>query len=455
MEDDRHHLWIGTVNGLNRFNGKSFKTYTARDGLISSEMSHSTCLKDSQGNLWFGTADGISRFNLDLDRKNTVAPPVYITALSVMGKNRPLSPHLSLKHDENYLRFEFIGICFTSPEDVVYNYRLHGTDSEWFETKDRYISYPSLNPGRYTFEVSARNNDGVESLKPAEFFFRILPPFWQTLWFQMLSILLLLSGAVLVVFFQFKRVKKKMADEARNKQFVMAQRMKLMGVLAGGAVHDLKNLLSIIIGYSNLVHEYDREVDEEEKNEAVEIIKNTADTAFQVVKQILAFTRQTYDDTKTFSLPGLVTEILAILKITIPSTIIIQWEPPEEKIPVVINPVKFKQVIMNLCLNAVQAMGEKGELKISLALEPQEPAKANRIIIKVADSGPGIKAEHLDKIFDPLFTTKEDEEDKGAGLGLFVVKQMVQEFKGKIQVRSKIGEGTVFEIDLPFKSPLP
>jgi two-component system NtrC family sensor kinase len=99
--------------------------------------------------------------------------------------------------------------------------------------------------------------------------------------------------------------------------------------------------------------------------------------------------------------------------------------------------------------------GEKGELKISLALEPQEPAKANRIIIKVADSGPGIKAEHLDKIFDPLFTTKEDEEDKGAGLGLFVVKQMVQEFKGKIQVRSKIGEGTVFEIDLPFKSPLP
>jgi ligand-binding sensor domain-containing protein/signal transduction histidine kinase len=450
LEDDQQDLWIGTVNGLIRFNGKSFRTYTDRDGLISSEMSHSTCLKDSQGNLWFGTVDGITRFNPHLERKNTVAPLVYITSLSVVGKGRPLSPHLSLKHDENYIRFEFIGLCFTSPEDVVYKYRLKSIEKEWFETKDRYILYPSLNPGSYVFEVTAKNNDGVENPDPVKFSFRILPPFWQTWWFQMLSGLVLFSAIVLLVFFQIRRVKNKMADEARNKQFIMAQRMKLMGVLAGGAVHDLKNLLSIIIGYSDLVHEYDREVKEEDKNEAVEIIKSTADTAFQVVKQILAFTRQTYDESKAFNLSELITEILTILKITIPPTIVIQWEPPAEDILARINPVKFKQVVMNLCLNAVQAMEEKGALKISLARVPKGPAEGSQVIIVVTDTGPGIKEEDLGKIFDPLFTTKA--EDKGAGLGLFVVKQIVEEFKGTIQVRSKIGEGTVFHLSLPFQS---
>jgi signal transduction histidine kinase len=93
-------------------------------------------------------------------------------------------------------------------------------------------------------------------------------------------------------------------------------------------------------------------------------------------------------------------------------------------------------------------MGEKGELKISLA---KDPVKVDQIIIEVSDTGPGINEEHLDKIFDPLFTTKGG--DKGAGLGLFVVKQIVAEYKGSIQVRSKPGEGATFKIYLPNQSP--
>ncbi|UCH93857.1 MAG: GHKL domain-containing protein [Candidatus Aminicenantes bacterium] len=446
LEDDNYNLWIGTKNGLNRYDGKSFKTYTTRDGLLSNEMSHSTCLKDSQGNLWFGTVNGISRFNPRFDRINTVPPPVLITHLTVMGKDHPPVNDFSLKHDQNYIKFDFVGLSYTSPEDVVYKYRLQGTDSEWFETKDRYISYPSLTQGKYTFKVKAINNDGIESVNPAEIRFRILPPFWQTLWFRLVSILFLLSLAVLIVLLQFKRIKEKMAHEAKNKQLVMAQRMKLMGVLAGGAVHDLKNLLSIIIGYSTIVDEYSEEEDDQEKNEAVEIIKSTAGTAFQVVKQILAFTRQTYDETQASNLSELLEEILAILKITIPSTLKILWDPPKEEILLYINPVKFKQVVMNLCLNAIQAMGEQGELKISLA---KDSINANQIVIEVSDTGPGIKEEHLDKIFDPLFTTKDEE--KGAGLGLFVVKQIVDEYNGNIHVQSKPGQGTTFKIRFPIR----
>lgn len=448
LEDNDHKLWITTVNGLNSFDFKTFKTYSTRDGLISDEMSHCTCLKDSEGYLWFGTVNGLVRFNSRLDKKNTVPPPIYITQFTVMGKNYPQTPNIELKYNENYIKFSFVGLCFTSPEDVLYRYRLNGMDTQWFESSHRYISYPSLPPGTYTFQVFARNNNGIESTHPAEIHFIIYPPFWKTWWFTIIYILLFIFLAGLVVLYQNKRVKERVANEAKNKQLIMAQKMKLLGVLAGGAVHDLKNLLSIIIGYSELVHDCSQEVTEEEKNEAIEIIKNTADTAFQVVKQILALAKQNYDEVKSSDLSELCNEILSILKITIPSTIEIYWTPPEEKILFTLNPVKFKQIVLNLCLNAVHAMGKTGDLKISLEKMSEPP----QILVAISDTGHGIPPEYIDKIFEPLFTTKDEE--KGSGLGLFVVKQIVDEYHGKITVDSTPNVGTTFKIFFPdSKSP--
>ena len=105
-----------------------------------------------------------------------------------------------------------------------------------------------------------------------------------------------------------KKEKTKVASEARNKQLVMAQRMELMGVIAGGAVHDLKNLLSIIIGYSKLAVELEGEMEEEEKSEAMEIIKDTATTAIQLVPQILSFARQRYNQAAAVDLPARMAE---------------------------------------------------------------------------------------------------------------------------------------------------
>jgi signal transduction histidine kinase len=138
-------------------------------------------------------------------------------------------------------------------------------------------------------------------------------------------------------------------------------------------------------------------------------------------------------------------DILEILKVTLPPKIKIQWETPKEDIWLYINPVQFKQLVMNLSINAIQAMeelNEKGELTISLAED-----QVNQVILEVSDTGPGIPREVSDKIFDPLFTTKDPE--KGTGLGLFVVKQIVDENKAKIEVLSQLGEGVTFKITFP------
>lgn len=445
LEDQRRNLWIGTGKGVDRFDGKSFKNYTSTDGLASSETNAKACLADSLGYLWFGTANGLSRFNPEFDRVNRVPPPVYINGFNVLGKNYSISDEIVLEYNQNHLQINFIGICFTSPETVGYKYRLEGIDHNWTETNNRSISYSSLSPGKYTFRVIAKNKDERESLTPAEIRFNILPPFWQTWWFRGIFLIIIFFTAALVVMGYVKREKAKVANEARSKQLVMAQRLELMGVIAAGAVHDLRNLLSIIIGYSKLAVELEEEMEVEEKYEALEIIKDTATTATQLVQQILSFARQQYNQATAVDPSELVEDILEILKVNLPPKIKIQWEPPKEKICLSMNPVQFKQVVMNLSINGIQAMeelNEKGELTISLAKNQE-----NQIILEVSDTGPGIPEEIFNKIFDPLFTTKDP--DKGTGLGLFVVNQIVKECNAKIRVLSPPGQGTTFRITFP------
>ncbi|MCP5053403.1 MAG: hypothetical protein GY940_39930, partial [bacterium] len=447
LEDDSGNLWVGTGKGVDRFDGKTFRNYSSKDGLPSTEMSQSACFKDSSGNLWFGANGGVSRFNPRLDRVNNVPPPVYMTTFKVMGEDYPVSGGPRLKYNRNYIEIGFAATSFSSPGDVTYKYRLKGSDASWFETGNRLISYPSLNPGNYTFQVIARNEEGIESTEAAELSFRILPPFWQTWWFRLAAVAFLLFIILMMVLWQFKRVKQRMALEARNKQLEMAQRMELMGFLAGGAVHDLKNLLSIIIGYSKMLSvEYagkaEGDAEGDKNREALDVIKSSATTAVQVVKQVLAFARQSYDGTTAVDLTQMMTELLEILTITMPPEIKIEWNPGPEGVFFHMDPVKFKQLAMNLCINAVHAMPEGGELDISLLYGP-----ADTVILEVSDTGPGIEKDIIERIFDPLFTTKKPGE--GTGLGLFVVQRIIAENKGTIHVDSKPGEGTIFRVSFP------
>jgi signal transduction histidine kinase len=446
LEGCDRNLWIGTAKGINRYDGHTFKAYTSREGLASLGIVEGACLKDSRGYLWFGTVHGITRYNPKLDRPNSVPPPIYITHVNVFGRKNEdylgnaAPDNIELQYNQNYLRFDFTGISFTSPEDVSYRYRLQGIDRVWFETRNRYISYPYLPPGNFTFEVKAINNDGVESTESAAIHFRILPPLWRTWWFIVLAVCFALAFTLTMALWRIRLANEKIALREKNKQLIMAQKMELLGILAGGAVHDLKNLLSIIIGYSKMVA---RQAAENNDMKGVnEKIKNTAVTALQVVKQILAFTRRQYDETVAANLPDLLDDIIDILRITTPPEIEIIRQQPEKELRLYINPTKFQQVVLNLCFNAVHAMEQGG--KLDIRLYESGDGTATRIILEIADTGCGIKEDLLDKIFDPLFTTKEP--GKGTGLGLFVVKQIVDEYKGRIDVRSKPGEGTVFRI---------
>lgn len=447
VEDTKGNLWIGGPKGVTCFDGKGFKTYTS-ERLGLSGRSWFMGIKDNRGALWFGTTEGVITFKPPPVRPNKTPPPIYITGLKVMEKEVPLIETGQFAYDRNIFRFNFVGLSFSSPESVKYKYLLENIDKDWQFTRDHSLFYPFLPPGSYNLKVKAINCDGVESAKAAEYRFKILPPFWQTWWFKILSVLLVILLLAAAVHWRVKRIgekaemKARKADlEARNRQLVMSQRMELMGTLAAGTVHDLKNLMAVIIGYSRVIGQ--KLHNDKEDYRDIEVIKETAATAVQMAKQILSFARPKNQPRHEAVELGIeLTEILETLKVTIPKNIHILWEPPPEPVYFAIHPARFQQLVMNLCMNSRQAMPDGGKLSILLSGVPDQ-----EIVLEIADTGTGIAKENLKKIFDPLFTTKE--QDKGTGLGLFVVKQIVDEYDGKIEVRSEPGKGTTIIIRFP------
>ncbi|MCP4156849.1 MAG: hypothetical protein GY757_54555, partial [bacterium] len=341
IEDDNHDLWIGTVNGINRISGihkDSFKINASMRDLVSAEITEALALIDKEGNLWFGSINGVTRFNPHYFRRHSTPPPIYIDYLNIFDDKIPLSGDntgrttLRFTYNHNYMKFGFIGLSFISPSEIKYRYRLKGFDKKWTHSKNRSVYYANLPPGDYSFEVTAKSSQGLESIHPAILPFKILPPFWERWWFRVTVVLGMLFFLISIFRWRSKRVKEKTILEERNKQLVMAQKMELLGMLAGGAVHDMKNLLTTSFNCSGMVS---RMGDMGEKqNKAIEKIQKATETAIQLSKQILSFTRNTEERNRLVVLTDLLDDIIEILAITMPRKVHLHLEKPQNSIKI-------------------------------------------------------------------------------------------------------------------------
>jgi len=248
---------------------------------------------------------------------------------------------------------------------------------------------------------------------------------------------------------------KQAEKERRNleKQLFVAQKIEALGALAGGIAHDFNNILSGIIGYAELAG---REDNETARSRSIEQILNAAERARKLVQQILAFSRPMEQHKKPMDLQMVVQEALQLLRATIPTTIEMRRKLPDEPVIIYADYTQMHQVIMNICTNAAQAMGEKGGiLNLLINTENLSTPQASEMNLKagsyvrisISDTGQGIAPKIIDRIFDPFFTTKEIGE--GTGLGLSVVYTIVKNHEGSVQVKSQPGQGTAFHIYLP------
>ncbi len=256
-----------------------------------------------------------------------------------------------------------------------------------------------------------------------------------------------------------------------EEQLLQAQKMEAVGTLAGGIAHDFNNILAAVLGYTELALD-DLDSDSPAVPHLAQVMK-AGNRAKDLVKQILAFSRQSEMDRKPVRIQVVVQEALQLLRATLPSTIEIREELDPLTGTVLADPTRIHQVLLNLCTNAKQAMGRGGGiLRVSLKSERIMPGMEQHDLpvgsyacLEVSDSGAGMGEETIAKIFDPFFTTKQQGE--GTGLGLSVVHGIVKSHRGRITVDSRPGKGARFQIHLPlvtmagegeesaFGSPLP
>jgi len=245
-------------------------------------------------------------------------------------------------------------------------------------------------------------------------------------------------------------------------QLQQAQKMETIGSLAGGIAHDLNNILFPISGLSEML--LDEISPETPEHDSIEQIYKSAQRGSELVKQILAFSRQSKPQKLPIRIQPIVKEVLKLSRSAIPSNIEITSHISTDCGMVSADPTQVHQIIMNLITNAFHAVEQTGgsinlELKetvigsfdgkdeLSLHVILGDLLAARYACITVSDTGMGIDKTLIDKIFDPYFTTKEL--GKGTGLGLSVVHGIVKEHGGDIRVYSEVGKGTVFHVYLP------
>ncbi|MBK9992054.1 MAG: response regulator [Verrucomicrobia bacterium] len=236
-------------------------------------------------------------------------------------------------------------------------------------------------------------------------------------------------------------------------QFLRAQRLESVGALASGIAHDLNNVFTPLLMTAQLLTE---EATNPDSARMAEIMLTSANRGSKMVKQVLMFVRGSEGERQPFRIEHLVKELVSLLRETFPKSIRLRSTYTEDLWSVIGDATRLHQLLMNLCVNARDAMPAGGALTIALKNFSADEAYAGLhgeaqpgeyVCLSVSDTGTGMSAELKQKIFDPFFTTKEP--GKGTGLGLATVQSVVREHGGFLNVESTLGTGTSFHIFLP------
>jgi len=262
------------------------------------------------------------------------------------------------------------------------------------------------------------------------------------------------AGTIQDVTHQIKTMEEKQLLE---KQLQQSQKMDAIGQLTGGIAHDFNNILASIMGYTNLAQERFAQ-DNPKLEEYLDEVYRAGERARDLISQMLAFSRDGTTEARIIAVQPLVNEAMKMLKSTIPSSIDVTTEYQTDLPDVLMDPVQMHQLVMNLCINARDAMQGRGKLDIQLRTVNindnklkcsacKNQIQGQYLELQVTDNGCGIDQALMDRIFDPFFTTKEV--GKGTGMGLSMVHGIMHEQKGHIILTSTPGEGSVFKLLFP------
>jgi len=461
------------------------QVFDESDGMPGAESPQgyqTTGLKDSQGKLWFATLRGVAMTDPRSILINTSPPPVLIEALRLedfSNKQQTVtlfdSNPVIVPPNTREITVRFSAPSFAAPEKVRFAYRIEGVDADWKDLENRHALYfyPPA-PGTYSVRIKAANNDGIWNEAGVSLAFTVQPLLWQTAWFRFLVLAGLSSATGMIVWrlgrarlqAKIERLEQQRALEAERAKLAsvieqsetklrQSQKMEAIGQLAGGVAHDFNNLLCVIRGNADLILMAPGQLNDMTVD-CLKQITAASDRAANLTRQLLAFGRKQVMQTEPLNLTGVVGNLTKMLKRIIGEDIELRCAPAE-RLPFVQADVgMIEQVIVNMVVNARDAMPRGGQLVIatgSFHFAPEyvrtnpEAREGQFVCLSVSDTGTGIAPEDLPHIFEPFFTTKAP--GKGTGLGLATAYGVVKQHQGWIEVISSVGGGSTFKVFLP------
>lgn len=459
VEEDRHgNLWIVTEEEICKFSPQRqvMENYNTKFFPLPLRFNEGASILTRTGNIAVNTNKGVLTFNPDSIHKSDYIPQIIFSQFQLGDKvvlpgedNGILqmdiddTPHITLSHTQNAFSMQYAALDMKYPQDIEYAYKLSGFESEWnYVGKRRIATYTNIPKGEYTFMVKSTNGDGVWIENPRTISIKVLPSFWETPWAILLYALILIAIVLIAVYilFTFYRLRDKVALE----QKISDIKLRFFTNIS----HELRTPLTLIAGPVEHILQ-NTSLDNETREQLVLIEKNT-NRMLRLINQILDFRKIQH---KKMKLQVQQIDTVSFARHTMENFYAIADEQQIEFVLESSQPIlniwadadKLDKILFNLLSNAFKYTPQGKQIKVHIAEDAQH------ITISVKDKGIGI-AEHKQK---NLFMRFENIVDKSlfnqptTGIGLSLVKELVEMHKGQITIESKPGEGSDFTITLP------
>ncbi|WP_240975907.1 hybrid sensor histidine kinase/response regulator [Chitinophaga fulva] len=459
LEDNKGNIWISTFNGLSKFDPvkKTFRNFSASDGLQSNQFSFNAALALRSGELAFGGIKGFNIFYPDSVYADTAMLPVWLTNINI--NNTPVTEldnfvsgrtpekevkEITVPYDKATIAFDFVALEYTLPDKISYAYRLRGWDNNWnYVGQTRTANYTHLQEGHYTFEIKASNADGFWGPEIRTVSLIVLPPWYRTWWAYLLYISTALGAIYLYIRYRAReeRLKYEIKLAYLEKEKEKELNEKKLSFFTNVS-HEFRTPLTLIINPL-------KELLQDKNDRDLGIVYRNARRLLSLVDQLLLFRKadQEGDQLKIARLDivNLCHEVyLCFSQQAKVKNIqyVFQAQPPE--IDIYGDSEKLEIAIFNLLSNAFKFTPDNGTIIFKVS------ADAEMVTIVIKDSGCGIEDSVGNRIFEKFQRAQDRKESlqTGFGIGLYLVKHFVDKHYGIISYESKVNEGTAFRLCL-------
>ncbi len=456
QEDDQKNLWLAGGSGLCRFNlsTKEIERWNEEQIGFSILFSEGESIRSLNGEMVFTMLTGIFHFNPKRIIKSDYVPSIIFTQLylgdqiiqphedGILPKNIEYMKRIEIPHGENYFSIRFAALEMTHPNSVEYMYMLEGFDNQWRKENRnrRLVTYTNLPSGRYRFTVRSTNGDGVWVNNDRSLEIEILPSFWETPWAWIIYLITIL----LLGYIAFRLINT--FYSLRNKVYIEQQLTDIKLRFFTNISHDLRTPLTLITApLENLLQ--NPKLPDFAK-EQLTLMKRNADQMLKLINQILDFRKLQSSKLKmVVEKIEVVTFITRIMENFMPlareRNMKFTFTHTMEECYVWADADKLEKILFNLLSNAFKFT--EAEKHIDITLETD----SSHLYIKVKDEGKGIPQDKQKEVFNRFFSLGSISSDiPSTGIGLSIVKEVVELPRGHISLTSQEGNGSCFSITL-------